>query len=270
MREEHIKSVVKERYDYLVAHGYNVFGVFLQGSQNYELDIYTDEYKSDIDVKAIVIPSLNEIVLNNKPVSTTIVLENNEHIEAKDIRVMKEMFIKQNISYIELLYTKYYYINPEYNDEFKILNDMKDDISSINQNQFLRCIAGMSMEKHKALEHPYPTIIDKINKYGYDPKQLHHILRLNVFVNDYLANVPLKECYVPAKEVRDILLDVKLGVYPLEMARNMAKVYDDKTHEICRTSQTQFEFINHNSINKLNDWVCQVIKKSLLNELKNR
>ena len=39
--------------------------------------------------------------------------------------------------------------------------------------------------KLKALKHPYPTIVDKINKYGYDPKQLHHILRMNDFIKKY-------------------------------------------------------------------------------------
>ena len=62
---------------------------------------------------------------------------------------------------------------------------MRDSIATINKNQFLRCIKGMSMEKVKAMEHPYPTLIDKINKYGYDPKQLHHIIRLCEFVERY-------------------------------------------------------------------------------------
>lgn len=41
-----------------------LFALVLQGSQNYRLDIYTEDYKSDIDTKAIVIPSLKDIVLN--------------------------------------------------------------------------------------------------------------------------------------------------------------------------------------------------------------
>ena len=34
--------------------GYEIVGVFLQGSQNYNNDIYDDEYQSDVDSKAII------------------------------------------------------------------------------------------------------------------------------------------------------------------------------------------------------------------------
>ena len=56
-REEHIMNRLSEHYNYAVGQGYEVVCLMLQGSQNYELDVYTDEYKSDIDTKAIVLPS---------------------------------------------------------------------------------------------------------------------------------------------------------------------------------------------------------------------
>ena len=82
-----------------------LFGIFIQGSQNYRLDIYTDDYKSDIDTKAIVIPSLEDIVMNKKPISTTHILPNNEHLDIKDIRLYFEAFKKQNINFVEILFT---------------------------------------------------------------------------------------------------------------------------------------------------------------------
>ena len=63
--------------------------------------------------------------------------------------------------------------------------DNAEEVAHIDRNQAIRCMAGMSKEKLKALKHPYPTIVDKINKYGYDPKQLHHILRMNDFIKKY-------------------------------------------------------------------------------------
>lgn len=268
LRDEHIQSVVNERYEYLVNKGYNVVAVFLQGSQNYELDIYTKEYQSDIDVKAIVVPTLDNIVLNKQPVSTTIVLDNNEHIEVKDIRVMKEMFIKENISYIELLYTKFMKINPQYEEYVKRLIEMRDDIVNININQFYRCIVGMSKEKYKALEHPYPTIKDKIDKYGYDPKQLHHIVRLNRFMYQYaILNKPIEECYIPQNEEKEELIKIKLGKYSLEEARNLAKQVDLNTYlmktDLIKTEDNP----NQETIEKLNKLVCDIIKCSLKEEL---
>ena len=47
--------------------GYVVFGTYLQGSQNYNLDLPT----SDIDTKTIVIPTFEDIALNRKAVSIT-------------------------------------------------------------------------------------------------------------------------------------------------------------------------------------------------------
>src|SRR6056297_3126475 len=53
-------------------HSYKVGYIALQGSQNYGLDINTDDYKSDIDMKAIIIPDLDMLLDTNKPLSTTI------------------------------------------------------------------------------------------------------------------------------------------------------------------------------------------------------
>ena len=267
-RDEYIRLNLQEKYDYLIEQGYKVLALFLQGSQNYNLDIYDEDYKSDIDAKAIVLPSLRDIVLNKTPVSTTIVLPNNEHIEVKDIRIMKDMFIKQNISYIELLYTKYYIANQNYKDYVKELINIRDDISSINKNQFLRCIKGMSMEKYKALEHPYPTLIDKIEKYGYDPKQLHHIIRLNEFVTRYLKNEEkLEDCYI--SKMHDSLIDIKKGIYNLTDARKIALEHDINTKIICDSYITEEEPINNYSIKKLNEFFIKIMTKSLKEDLRN-
>ena len=165
-----------------------MFVLVLQGSQNYGLDIYTDEYKSDIDTKVIVIPSLEDVVMNKKPISTTHVLPNNEHLDIKDIRLYFDNFKKQNINFIEILFSPYYIVNPKYRDLWEELIIDRELIAHYNTNQALRCMSGMSMEKRKALCHPYPSLIDKIEKYGYDGKQLHHIIRMCDFIYAYTHN----------------------------------------------------------------------------------
>lgn len=266
-RYRYIMDNLKSKYDYLLEKGYKVVALFLQGSQNYGLDIYDDEYKSDIDAKAIILPTLQDIILNNSPVSTTIILDNNEHIEVKDIRVMKEMFIKQNISYIELLYTKYMIVNKEYQKYVSMLLEMRDSIVNINKNQFLRCVKGMSMEKIKAMEHPYPSLIDKIKKYGYDPKQLHHIIRLSSFIERYLIyKIPLKECYIA--ENRDWLIRIKKGAVPLQEARKMALYYDSRTKKICDSYTSENDEVNYETIDKLNELTTIIMKHSFIQELR--
>ena len=108
--EKRITIRLQEDFEYATSLGYTVLGVFLQGSQNYQLS-YSG---SDIDTKAILIPSFEDFVLNRKPVSTTLIKEDNSHIDLKDIRLMHDCFRKQNINFIEILFTKYKYINPEY------------------------------------------------------------------------------------------------------------------------------------------------------------
>ena len=66
--KEDVMKRVQEHYDAAVElYGERVLGVFLQGSQNYELDYEG----SDVDTKLIVVPDFKNICLNEKPVSTT-------------------------------------------------------------------------------------------------------------------------------------------------------------------------------------------------------
>ena len=181
-----INTRLLEDFNYVTSLGYNVLGVFLQGSQNYQLD-YPG---SDIDTKAIIIPSFIDFVLNRKPVSTTLIREDNSHIDLKDIRLMHDCFRKQNINFIEILFTKYKYLNPEYEAIYQPMFDNNERIAHYNNYAAVNCIAGMVYEKHKAMEHPYPTLIEKIEKYGYDNKQLHHIIRCEEFLKRYINGVP--------------------------------------------------------------------------------
>lgn len=145
------------------ANGYKPLYLSLAGSQNYNLDY---EY-SDIDTKAMVVPTLRDVVLNNKPVSTTHVMENNEHCDLKDIRLMFENFKKQNINFLEVLFSPYYWVDERYEEEFEQLRAHAEEIAHYNENVAVKCMLGMAKEKYKAMEHPYPTLIDKIEKYGY-------------------------------------------------------------------------------------------------------
>lgn len=212
-----IQNRIQEHYDTVISRGHEVVGVFLQGSQNYKL-----EYEnSDIDSKAILLPKFNNFVLNHSPTSTTSVLDNDEHIDLKDIRLMFDCFRKQNINFVEILFTPYKVINPKYEILFMPLIEKREAIARYNNYAAINCMCGMSLEKYKALEHPYPTIIDKIEKYGYDPKQLHHIIRLDEFIKRYVDGEPYEECLVSKQ--REYLIDVKKGCHTLQEARIIAK-----------------------------------------------
>lgn len=230
-KDEYIFKNLKRHYGY-VQDKYEVVAIFVQGSQNYELDVYDEDYKSDIDTKAIILPTLDDIIKNKAPVSTTLVLENNEHIEVKDIRVMFDMFRKQNVNYVEILFTKYKIINKKYKKYMQALLSNREEIARYDFNKALNCQTGMSQQKYVAMKHPYPTIIDKINKYGYDPKQLHHILRMNDFIKKYVKEKSYSECLIP--DNKEYLINIKKGILSLKEAEELADKTNQETYEIAK------------------------------------
>ena len=196
-----------------------IVGIFLQGSQNYGLDY---EF-SDIDTKLIVVPSFEDIVLNRKPVSTTHIRKNDEHIDFKDVRLYMETFRKQNLNFLEILFTPFKIINPMYEAEWERLIESNELIARMNEYRAVKSMKGVGLEKFHAMEHPYPSKLDILEKYGYDPKQLHHLLRVEHYLERYIYGEPYKSCLLPEEEMRKYLLEVKCGKYSLEEAREVAK-----------------------------------------------
>lgn len=253
-----IQERLKQDFETVESTGVEVLGVFLQGSQNYNL-AYED---SDIDTKAIVLPCLYNVIMAEKPISYTHVNPDNSHIDVKDIRLMHQCFVKQNINFLEILFTRYYYLNPKYADLYKTLVLSKaEEIAHADNYAAVNCIAGMIYEKRKALQHPYPTLIEKINKFGYDPKQLHHILRCEEFLNRYITGEPFADCLIPKYDI-EYLIDVKRGIIPVEEAVSMANL----SVEHAKRCVENYKLNNPHVVNEdvqiqLNLATCRIIKE---------
>ena len=233
-KKQFIFKELKRRLNYLQDElGYEMLFIALQGSQNYGMDIYTDEYKSDIDCVAVVLPTLDDFISNKQAVSTTYVLDNNEHINVKDIRLMFELFYKQNPQFLELLFTDYKIVNKKYKQVLKPLFDSANDIANYNKLKLYNGISGMAQEKLKVMEHPYPSVIDKIEKYGYDGKQLHHIIRLYQFICNLISGMGYKDAMTYFDEdIKAICMQAKLNQYSLDEARGLGNKYADLIHNI--------------------------------------
>ena len=272
-REEKIMQRVQEHYDYLQSLGYEVVCVCLQGSQNYGLDEYSDEYMSDIDTKAIVLPPLDDFIAAAPPVSTVVIMDNNEHAEVKDIRIMFDMFKKANISYIELLFTEFKIINPEWAEFIEPLFANRELISKYNRNQFLRCIAGMAMEKRKALCRPYPNLIEKIEKYEYDGKQLHHCVRLYNFIERFVNGESLDTCYKVKAPMHNILMNYKKqkDAYGNELSQEKAiEICDFYVAEIGKIKDaalTEEEVLDKDAEKLLSRILLKIIKAKMIKDL---
>ena len=217
-----IMKRVQEHYDEALKYfpEEQIVGVFLQGSQNYELD-YAG---SDVDTKLIVVPSFKDICLNRKPVSTTHVRANDEHTDWKDIRLYMETFRKQNLNFLEILFTDFYIINPMYKEEWDRLVEAREFIARMNVFRAVKSMKGIAMEKYHAMEHRYPAKADIIDKYGYDGKQVSHLIRVYDYLRRYIAGEAYKDCLIPSADYRATIMDYKmLDRIPLDQARTQAK-----------------------------------------------
>jgi hypothetical protein len=44
------------------------------------------------------------------------------------------------------------------------------------------------------MEHRYPSRAEWLDKFGYDPKQLSHLLRVSEYLDRYIVGEPYNEC----------------------------------------------------------------------------
>ena len=214
-------SVLKRVNDHLEEslehfHPNQIVFIALQGSQNYDLDVEG----SDVDTKLILVPSLNDLIFNKKAVSTTHVRENDEHTDWKDLRLIFQTFRKQNLNFVEVLYSPWVFINETYLNEIKPLFDKRELIARYNPAGAVKTMRGIALEKYHAMEHRYPSKIEIIDKYGYDPKQLHHLARVSDFLDRYINGYTYEECLHPVD--REYLKWLKTHAMPLDAARDLA------------------------------------------------
>ena len=245
-----------------------IVGVFLQGSQNYGLDYEG----SDVDSKCIVLPTLEDICFAKKPISTTHIRENDEHIDLKDIRLMFQTFRKQNMNFIEILFTEYKILNPLYEDFWNELIAQNEMVGFYNPHRAVTTMKGIASEKYHALEHRYPSRIEVIDKFGgYDPKQLHHLIRIHDFINKYIEDIDYARCLKPDEEMRKHLVNIKqFGVSDLESARELAKYHFEAISKIADIFRAAVPDKGDPAVDELLDNIQRkIMKKSILLEFFN-
>lgn len=210
---------VKEHYNEALTYfpEDRIVGIFLQGSQNYGLATP----QSDVDTKLIVTPTFKDIAMNRKPVSTTHIRANEEHIDFKDIRLYIQTFRKQNLNFLEILYTDFAIVNPIYEKQWNRLVESREAITHFNPYRSVQSMKGIALEKYHAMEHEYPSKIEVLKKYGYDGKQLHHLQRVEDYIERYIAGELYEKCLQPTD--KDFLLKAKNFEYSLNEARFLAE-----------------------------------------------
>lgn len=177
--EEHKQAVL----DYGVKEK-QLLGIFLYGSQNYGIETEN----SDVDTKAIIIPTFEELLFSPMEIKE-LHLPNGEHCEILDIRHYISNLLKQNINFVETLFTKYYWVNPFYQNlwnEFFI--KPREEIAKYDGSRTI--IAACAQAEHTL-------------KQGYDGKKYANALRLYQFIISYeMPFMPYEDCiYIYDEEV---------------------------------------------------------------------
>lgn len=244
---DRVHEHLDESFEYFSAD--RIVGIFYQGSGNYGLDYE----KSDVDTKLIVTPTFKEIAFNKSPVSTTHVRANDEHTDFRDIRLYIQTFRKQNLNFLEILFTPFQWVNWRYADEWQRLVDNREAITHYNPYQAIKSMKGVAMEKFHAMEHEYPSKLDVLAQYGYDPKQLHHLLRVEEYIGRYINGEPYEDCLRPRRP--EYLLEVKRGYYDLDTARVVGKTAIDNITRIADAFAEKVENKKDPAVDELLDSV---------------
>ena len=122
----------------------NVLGVFLYGSQNY--NIHTEN--SDVDTKCILIPDLYHLAC--KPYDTNHLSVDGEICECMTIQHMVANWKKQNINFVEIMFTPYCVINPKFDiiwNEF--LRLYREQIARYDVKKAVLSMANQALHTYK-------------------------------------------------------------------------------------------------------------------------
>ena len=239
--EQHYKFVC-ERYP-----AEQILGVFLYGSQNYDLDTPS----SDVDTKAIYIPSFEEAVFN-QPISKELHLPNGEHCEVKDIREFVKNLYKQNINFVEVLFTDYFVLNEKFKDIWEeTFMQYKEDIARYDMN---KAIHSMSHQASHTLQQA---------ENGANPcKKLANVARLIYFLQRYLKGEDYLDCLRPAGTDHDRIFNLKTqpkNIASYETTIEMFKMILDYY------KQADYEYYNCEDIQKE---IESTLKKAIMRMIK--
>ena len=265
--DEWIINRVREHYNEALEYfpADRIVGIFYQGSGNYGLDYEN----SDVDTKLIVTPTFKDIAMNKQAVSTTHIRGNEEHIDFKDIRLYIQTFRKQNLNFLEILFTKYCIVNPLYQKEWDRLVAAREAIARYSPVQAIKSMKGIAKEKYFAMEHHYPSRMDWINRFAYDPKQLHHLLRVEEYIERYINGELYQNCLISNKA--EYFTNVKIGYHTLSEARIIADNAMKHIEEMCDKFLKTVDAKVDTAVDELFDEVqYAIVKIAIINELLNK
>lgn len=233
MNKDKIQTALKRHYEYLEHCGFKVLGVFLYGSQNYELDSET----SDVDTTGIIVPTFDDLYKNTMTSASYSFPHSKDKCNYKDIRNFFGLLKKSNPNILEALFTKYSIVNEKYTQLLERVFINRELIARYDKDRYIASAFGMFTSFYKKLI--------KMST-GDRQKELAEMLRLRELIKTYIVDeLPYGEMLVPKKtaQLRAIkFYDVKISSTEIisiaEEAYNEVKEIVDK-YSAARNSENQ-------------------------------
>ena len=219
---------LREAQAFVESRGYTCAYLAVYGSQNYGLELDMPDYRSDLDVKCVVMPGLSILVRGESVPPVTLDWQGGQ-IEIKDARRYTEVCARLNPAYLETLLTPHYLAPCA---AFERIRGLTAPLLAQAPAGFLQACRGVAMVKMKNLSHPFPAAMEKIRRWGYDGKQAHHMYRL-LLVMRHFEKTRAYALMAPREEY-DFLIALKRNELPLEQARMLTAQWAQEMEEICR------------------------------------
>lgn len=240
--QEHYEATKKLSKD-------EVFGVFLQGSQNYIDDKFLES--SDVDSRALLLPKKRDIILGRNSSGATLIV-GGEHVDRYDVRKAFGLLLKASINNYEMLYTDYAVLNTKYLDQYKALLEIREEIVRKDEKEFVMSVMGMSFRQ-------VGLIIKEDKDYR---KGLAHVLRLNKTLKAYIAGKDFKDCLKAMDQ--DLIYEIRTtDLYSLEEAIELGKETDKETAELAKAFQNEPGKDVSELIEKVNNILVDLVSASM-------
>lgn len=182
------------------------------GSMNYSLD----DDNSDVDSKLVLIPSMYEIIHSESMVSREKDVSRAFYSGICSVYDMRKYFsylLKQNPNFMETLFAKGTLVNPKYEEEFKELRSIREEIAYCDPMKTISCLRGMANQE----------FIRVIESDGEDSKAAYHCLRVYSMLSDFYRGKPYKDILpVGDGPFGELILKIKQG-----------KQNADRVQELC-------------------------------------
>lgn len=237
---------------------HNLIGVFLFGSQNYGLDIET----SDRDYIALYTPTLKNVCSN------TIIIDREYSfrgglIKLIDIRDYIKNLKLCNPNYLEILFSKDYYLNLEYITEFSKIMDNRESVAYANPHSAIVKMRGMAKQNYSRFKKDILKIkelVSLIRMRYLITAYVSGFFKLDANYGDMLLNSP-QECLKELKRGNsffgeDIIPEVLLKAAGFEMD-DIEKCYENAM------KIEDFETKDSEIINMIDETLKQIVKIGL-------